>query len=87
LPQRYTRADLFIFVRSIEMASHRFLVWTALVLLIAGGSLSVPAQQPAPVSPSLFSEMRWRNIGPMRAGRTKAAAGHPSQPYTFYIRV
>ena len=29
--------------------------------------------------------LRWRNIGPYRAGRTKAAAGHPSQPYTFYI--
>ena len=29
--------------------------------------------------------MRWRNIGPYRAGRTKAAAGHASQPYTFYI--
>ena len=29
--------------------------------------------------------MRWRNIGPYRAGRTKAAAGHPSQPHTFYI--
>ena len=29
--------------------------------------------------------MRWRNIGPHRAGRTKAAAGHASQPYTFYI--
>ena len=67
------------------MASPRSLVWTALALIVAGGSLSVPAQQPPPVSPSLFSEMRWRNIGPMRAGRTKAAAGHPSQPYTFYI--
>jgi len=37
------------------------------------------------VNPALFAEMRWRNIGPFRAGRTKAAAGHPSQPYTFYI--
>ena len=37
------------------------------------------------MSPSLFAEMRWRNIGPYRAGRTKAAAGHPSQPYTFYM--
>ncbi|HTM23691.1 MAG TPA: hypothetical protein VL225_00775 [Vicinamibacterales bacterium] len=33
----------------------------------------------------LFSEMRWRNIGPLRAGRTKALAGVPSQPFTFYI--
>ena len=31
--------------------------------------------------------MKWRNIGPSRGGRTKAAAGHPSHPYTFYIGV
>jgi len=48
---------------------------------------SLPAQQAAPVSPNLFAEMRWRSIGPHRGGRTKAAAGVPSQPYTFYIGV
>ena len=58
------------------------------MLLIAGSSLSVPAQQaPGAVSPALFSDLRWRNIGPYRGGRTKAAAGHPSLPYTFYIGV
>ena len=31
--------------------------------------------------------MRWRAIGPSRGGRTKSAAGVPSQPYTFYIGV
>src|SRR5438093_6450222 len=58
-----------------------------LLLLILGAAMSVslPAQQAPPVNPSLFAEMRWRNIGPHRAGRTKAAAGHASQPYTFYI--
>jgi photosystem II stability/assembly factor-like uncharacterized protein len=39
------------------------------------------------VDARLFGEMRWRNIGPYRAGRTKSAAGHPSTPYTFYIGV
>jgi photosystem II stability/assembly factor-like uncharacterized protein len=29
--------------------------------------------------------MRWREIGPMRAGRTRALAGVPSQPMTFYF--
>ena len=29
--------------------------------------------------------MRWRNIGPHRASRTRAAAGHASHPYTFYM--
>ena len=35
--------------------------------------------------PDLFKELRWRNIGPFRGGRTKAAAGIPSQPNVFYI--
>jgi photosystem II stability/assembly factor-like uncharacterized protein len=30
-------------------------------------------------------EMRWRMIGPFRGGRTRAAAGVPSQPNVFYI--
>ena len=48
-------------------------------------SVSLPAQQAPRVSPSLFSELRWRNIGPHRAGRTKAAAGHARQLHTFYM--
>jgi photosystem II stability/assembly factor-like uncharacterized protein len=42
----------------------------------------------APLSlgdPSFFKEMRWRHIGPFRGGRTKAAAGVPQQPNTFYV--
>lgn len=61
----------------------------AAALIAVGLTAIVPAQQPATqppaMNPSLFAEMRWRNIGPFRAGRTKAAAGHASQPYTFYI--
>ena len=53
--------------------------------VVCGWFVSLPAQQGPQVSPGLFAEMRWRNIGPFRAGRTKAAAGHPSQPFTFYI--
>src|SRR6516165_5425549 len=43
------------------------------------------AQQQPAVDPSLFADMKWRNIGPYRGGRTKSAAGHATQPYTFYI--
>ncbi|HVG26583.1 MAG TPA: hypothetical protein VM865_03170, partial [Acidobacteriaceae bacterium] len=39
----------------------------------------------AQVNPALFSDMRWREIGPVRAGRTRALAGVPSQPATFYM--
>jgi len=70
--------------------SRRVLSLVVVLALLLGGSatLSTPvvrARQNSPVSPNLFAEMKWRNIGPLRAGRTKAAAGHPSQPYTFYM--
>ena len=57
-----------------------------LMLLFVGLAWkSTTAQPSAPMNPGLFADMKWRNIGPFRAGRTRAAAGHPSQPYTFYI--
>jgi photosystem II stability/assembly factor-like uncharacterized protein len=34
---------------------------------------------------NMYQEMRWRNVGPFRGGRTRAAAGVPSQPNVFYI--
>jgi photosystem II stability/assembly factor-like uncharacterized protein len=67
------------------MKGQRAATFFLLVIIIATASVSIPAQQMPPVDPALFAEMRWRNIGPYRAGRTKAAAGHASQPYTFYI--
>lgn len=52
-------------------------------LIVSAISLT-SAQQ---YSPSLFGEMRWRSIGPYRAGRTKPVAGVPQQPNVFYIGV
>ncbi len=34
---------------------------------------------------SLLSGLRWRDVGPMRGGRTYAVAGHADQPDTFYF--
>ena len=61
--------------------------WSSFALL---GTCCFPAlnaclAQSGPVDPKLFSDMRWREIGPMRAGRTRAIAGVPSQPATFYL--
>ena len=53
--------------------------------LVAAMFASVPAQEPARVSPSLFADMKWRDIGPHRASRTVAVAGHRRQPHTFYM--
>lgn len=67
------------------MLSGRRLATSASVLAL--GLLSVApllqAQQSDPTA--LYSQMRWREIGPIRAGRTRALAGVPSKPHTFYI--
>jgi photosystem II stability/assembly factor-like uncharacterized protein len=34
---------------------------------------------------ALLAGLRWREVGPMRGGRTFAVAGHASQPDTFYF--
>ena len=39
------------------------------------------------VDTKALTEMRWRNIGPYRGGRTRALSGVPSQPNVFYIGV
>ncbi len=50
------------------------------VVLISGFALA--AQQ---FDQKLFSEMRWRCIGPFRGGRTVAITGVPHQPNVFYM--
>ena len=35
----------------------------------------------------LLGEFHWRAIGPFRASRTRAAAGHSARPFTFYVGV
>ena len=54
------------------------LLVSAVVLLSASaGWTQVPE--------STYQDLRWRMIGPFRGGRTRAAAGVPSQPNVFYI--
>jgi sortilin (neurotensin receptor 3) len=51
--------------------------------------LAIPAAMTIaqPFDPQLFAGLRWRSIGPLRGGRTRACAGVPSQPNVFYIGV
>ncbi|MGC2726714.1 MAG: hypothetical protein WA224_22320, partial [Candidatus Acidiferrales bacterium] len=62
----------------------------AVAPLSARPATQPPAQQnsapPAPtIDPSLYSAMRWRLIGPYRAGRVSAVAGIPGDPTTYYM--
>src|SRR6185437_3437110 len=63
--------------RSMKLLSRVWLVAVSMMLI----GVCVQAQ----VDEKLFSDMKWREIGPMRAGRTRALAGVPSEPATFYL--
>ena len=54
--------------------------WLRRVLFLLAGVAG--AQQ---FNPDLFTDLRWRNIGPFRGGRTRAADGVPGQPNVFYM--
>jgi photosystem II stability/assembly factor-like uncharacterized protein len=55
----------------------RLLLSFVVLLSAAAGWTQVPE--------NTYQEMQWRMIGPFRGGRTRAAAGVPSQPNVFYI--
>ena len=50
-------------------------------------SIDLAARQTAAVPDAMFAPLKWRPVGPMRAGRTCSVSGHRSQPFTFYIGV
>ena len=56
--------------------------WTAFVSFAIALTVPLCAQQ---YDQKLFSEMRWRCIGPFRGGRTVAITGVPHQPNLFYM--
>ncbi len=45
----------------------------------------IPQLSAQSVDTTLLTEMRWRNVGPFRGGRTRAVSGVPSQPNVFYV--
>jgi 4-amino-4-deoxy-L-arabinose transferase-like glycosyltransferase len=76
------------------MIAARARSWMPTVLVVCG--LLAPlaptgprlaAQGAVALDPDVLSALRWRNIGPHRASRTKALDGVPARPHTFYIGV
>src|ERR1044072_2695413 len=57
-----------------------FLTSAIIASLLA--ALNVDAQQ---LDPGLYSGLRWRMLGPFRAGRVNAVSGVAGQPDTFYF--
>ncbi len=62
------------------MKPSRFVL--GIIVLVSAAALR--AQTAVRVDPSLYAGLRWRSIGPFRAGRVNSVAGVPGQPNLFY---
>jgi photosystem II stability/assembly factor-like uncharacterized protein len=58
---------------------------SVLFVLCASVRLFAGPESPKQFDPKLFQELRWRSIGPSRAGRTLAVAGVRGQPEVYYF--
>src|SRR5580658_5754669 len=65
--------------RSACMAAVRFLCAACLGVVFA--TILTAQQFPA----EMLSGLQWRDVGPMRGGRTYGVAGNANQPDTFYM--
>jgi len=69
-------------------ARRRSIVFFLPLCLAALLGVGMLAQQTSPGGQypgSLLAGLEWRDVGPMRGGRTYAVAGHADQPDTFYF--
>ena len=58
----------------------------ALLLPLSGAISAIPvATAQTKYDPSLYAGLRWRNIGPFRAGRVNAVSGVIGQPSVYYF--
>src|SRR3989442_1233208 len=60
----------------------------SLLLLLLQFLVTAPhllAQHAFKYDTTLYNKMQWREIGPLRAGRSIAVAGHKDQPLTYYF--
>ncbi len=66
------------FFRIVSLAA-----WLAVLFGISTGT-SLRAQS-KPYDPELFKALKWRNVGPLRGGRSIAAAGVLARPNEYYF--
>jgi photosystem II stability/assembly factor-like uncharacterized protein len=79
----------FFFVRGGSSLKMKF-GWWAVRLLLIFSSVAAISLVSSPVSaqtydPSMYQEMRWRMIGPIRGGRTVSISGIPGHQNVFYM--
>ncbi|HEV2387782.1 MAG TPA: hypothetical protein VGS20_11070 [Candidatus Acidoferrales bacterium] len=57
----------------------------ALAAVTLAGRTRVARAQSNEYPPAFFKALKWRNIGPVRGGRSIASAGSPSRPNEYYF--
>jgi photosystem II stability/assembly factor-like uncharacterized protein len=75
---RVSLAVALLFTRAVPLL---FVLFTPVLSALLA---HVAAQQQSRVDPALYSGLRWRSIGPFRAGRVNGVSGVPGQPNVFY---
>jgi photosystem II stability/assembly factor-like uncharacterized protein len=68
--------------QNVNLSSRAFRLFMTMAFVFAA-TLAIAQQLPS----TLGDALKWRSIGPLRGGRTRSAAGVPSQPNVFYIGV
>ena len=63
----------------------RSLIIASAVILLALTLFAQPISTTDQYPAAFLAGLTWRDVGPMRGGRTFAVAGHAGQPDTFYM--
>jgi hypothetical protein len=70
--------------RRIVLRIRSFMLFAIIIAVAATQLIPVSSAQQT-YNPNLYSGLRWRNIGPFRAGRVNAVSGVIGQPSTYYF--
>src|SRR5713101_2280155 len=62
-----------------------FQIVLGFAILWSSGFVMVVTDRAQQIPESFYSEMRWRMIGPFRAGKVNAVAGVPGNPGVYYF--
>src|SRR5262245_31570547 len=60
-------------------------VFAAIPLLAAAAYAAAPSTAPPLVPLSMYRDLHWRQVGPVRAGWATSVAGVPGDPLTYYF--
>ena len=55
------------------------------LLLMALAMLTLPVAGQSPLDAKYLAGMKWRNVGPLRGGRSLGATGSPGRPLEYYF--